>query len=82
MENKLKIGILIHSDAQTAWVHKMLENIIASDYAEISLIIRKKADKVNDSSSSKLKKYYRNLWYFIYAKLDELFLMHILPPLN
>lgn len=73
MENKLKIGILIHSDAQTAWVHKMLENIIASDYAEISLIIRKKADKVNDSSSSKLKKYYRNLWYFIYVKLDELF---------
>jgi len=73
VENKLKIGILIHSDAQTAWVHKMLENIIASDYAEISLIIRKNADKVIDSSSSKLEKYYRNIWYYIYTKLDEQF---------
>jgi hypothetical protein len=37
--NKLKIGLLLDSLQQPAWVRRMLQRIAISDYAEISLIV-------------------------------------------
>ena len=71
--NKLKIGILIHSDAQAAWVHKMLEKIVHSDYAEIVLVVRKVSSKPPAFPLSKFKNYFKHLIYFLYVKFDELF---------
>lgn len=71
--NKLKIGILIHSDAQTAWVYKMLERIVHSDYSEIALVIRKIPSNSSNASVSKWKSIFNHFMYFLYVKFDELF---------
>ncbi len=73
MKSKLKIGLLINSDVQAAWVKRMLEKILASDCAEIKLIIKKNTGAIKESPSSKLKIYFKNFWYFIYSRMDETF---------
>ena len=42
MKEKLRIGILIDDYLISAWVFKMLENIISSEHSEIVLSVKKK----------------------------------------
>jgi len=39
MNDKLKIGILVSSNSVQAWIYKAIEDLVASDYAELSLVV-------------------------------------------
>ena len=68
----LRIGLLIDSFSQRKWIHKIIEEIQASGFAEIVVLIKNEAESAPDPG--RLKSYWRNRNYLLYAfytKLDE-----------
>ena len=68
----LRIGLLIDSFVQRKWIHKVIEEIQASGFAEITVVIKNEASTPNQTG--RLKSYWRNRKYLLYAlyeKLDE-----------
>ena len=68
----LRIGLLIDSFSQRKWIHKIIEEIRASDFAEIVVLIKNEAE--SSQAQGRLKSYWRNRNYLLYAfytKLDE-----------
>ena len=73
LRRKLKVGVLIDSFVQPAWVYRMLEIIGGPDYAELGLVV------LNDSPApqrrgrvAKLIELRSNLLYIIYRNLEDL----------
>jgi hypothetical protein len=73
-KNKLKIGILLNSYEVSAWTLDMFENIIDSDYADITLVVINDSTpaKLNRSFISKLKANYGNIGQLFVRKLLDL----------
>jgi hypothetical protein len=68
----LRIGLLLDSFSQRKWIHKIIEDIQASDIAEIVVLIKNEAESA--AKQGRLKSYWRNrnyLLYALYTKLDE-----------
>jgi hypothetical protein len=68
----LRIGLLIDSFVQRKWIYKVIEEIQASGFAEITVVIKNEA--TSTPSHGRLKSYWRNrkfLLYALYEKLDE-----------
>ena len=68
----LRIGLLVDSFVQRAWIYKVIEEIQASGFAEVAVVIKNTAE--SPKQSSRLKSYCRNrkyLLYTLYGKIDE-----------
>lgn len=71
-DRPLRIGILIDSFVQRRWIYKVVEEIQASGFAEIAVVIKNEAP--SKPNPGRLKSYWRNRKYLLYAlyeKLDE-----------
>jgi hypothetical protein len=69
MKEKLKVGILLDNYLIPAWVYKLLEEIIHSDFAEIKLLVR------NSSTLSSITKKKKTLGFKIlkfHERIDRL----------
>jgi len=67
----LRIGILIDSFVQRKWIYKVIDEIQTSGIAEIVVVIKNEAQT---PPQSRLKSYWRNRKYLLYAlynKVDE-----------
>ena len=68
----LRIGLLIDSFSQRKWIHKIIEDIQSSGFAEIVVLIKNEAESA--PAQGRLKSYWQNrnyLLYALYTKLDE-----------
>ena len=73
MSRKLRVGLLLDSFIQPAWVNKMLETITASDYAELSLIVQNNAPApLRKGRLQRLWAARRSLAYVIYRNVENL----------
>jgi hypothetical protein len=80
-KSKLRIGLLLDDYNISAWLYKMIENIIISDYAEIVLVVinNNKKNITNNNILEKLKNnrgnisniMIRKILEFIYCKFIE-----------
>jgi hypothetical protein len=72
---KLRLGILIDSFTQPAWIYKLIEDIQGSRVARVALVIKNSPLETSDTKSkSKLSRYWENrdtLLYSLYMKVDE-----------
>lgn len=71
MRLPLRIGLLIDSFVQRKWIHKVIQDIQSSGFAEITVVIKNEGQK---PQQGRLKSYWRNrkyLLYAIYEKIDE-----------
>ncbi len=72
---KLRIGLLVDSLQQPAWVAKMLDLIARSDYAEICLIVQNATPiSVQGSRFRRLWRTRANLLFRVFEKLERSFL--------
>ncbi len=72
-QNKLRIGLLLDDESACLWVYKMLEQIHLGDYAEIVLIVKKKASEQPQSVFNK-RKNLPFLFNNLYKKFERSFL--------
>ena len=73
MHEKLLIGLLVDSHQIPHWAYTMIEKIVGSNYAEITLVVRKDATSLEDetqcrNSSDK----FETLFFSVAYKLDKL----------
>ncbi len=83
-QRRLRIGLLLDSDVQPLWVCRIIEQICASDFAEVALVIKNASVSTASSSSSgqkkktnvaqKLRGHRGHLLYALYTKLDDHFM--------
>lgn len=69
----LRIGLLIDSFVQRQWIYKVIEEIQSSGFAEVAVVIKNEASSTTPKQG-RLKSYWRNrnyLLYALYEKLDE-----------
>ncbi|MDC6363545.1 MULTISPECIES: glucosamine inositolphosphorylceramide transferase family protein [Flavobacteriaceae] len=72
MKQKLKIGVLIDQYQISSWENSILQELVNSPYAEITVLVKKKVGKTTqDTFSEKLKKYGRVFLYEQYMKLEQ-----------
>src|SRR5918999_925689 len=67
----LRIGLLVDSFVQRRWIYKVIEEIQASGFAEVAVVIKNTAES---PKQSRLKSYWRNrkyLLYTLYGKIDD-----------
>ena len=67
----MRIGLLIDSFVQPGWNYKVIEDIQASGFAEVAVVIKNTAAS---PAQGRLKSYWRNrkyLLYTLYGKIDE-----------
>jgi hypothetical protein len=67
---KLRIGILIDSVQQPAWVRTMLERIAHSDHAELSLVVQNEASRPRLGLLGKLRTHHRIFMYLLLERLE------------
>ncbi len=68
----LRIGLLIDSFVQRKWIHQVIEEIQASGFAEVAVVIKNEAP--SKPAQGRLKSYWENrnhLLYALYGKIDE-----------
>lgn len=68
----LRIGLLIDSFVQRKWIHQVVEEIQASGFAEVVVVIKNEAP--SKPAQGRLKSYWQNrnyLLYTLYGKIDE-----------
>ncbi len=68
----LRIGLLVDSFVQRKWIHQVVEEIQASGFAEVVVVIKNEAPP--KPSQGRLKSYWQNrkyLLYALYGKIDE-----------
>ena len=68
----LRIGLLVDSFVQRRWIHKVIEEIQASGFAEVAVVIKNTAE--SGPKQGRLKSYWRNrkyLLYTLYGKIDD-----------
>lgn len=68
----LRIGLLLDSFVQRKWIHQVIEEIHASGFAEVVVVIKNEAPP--KPSQGRLKSYWQNrnyLLYALYGKIDE-----------
>ncbi|HOW09261.1 MAG TPA: hypothetical protein PLX08_05585 [Bacteroidales bacterium] len=68
MDSKLKTGIIISGSSVQAWVYKVIEDLVASDFAELALVIYCNDPNVSSGSSQNSEP----LISRIHGKLDRL----------
>ena len=69
----LRVGLLLDSFVQREWIYKLIEDIQASDIAEVVAVVKNEAQT---RPQNRLKSYWRNrqyLLYTLYSKIDEKF---------
>jgi hypothetical protein len=72
MKQKLKIGVLIDQYQISSWENSILQELVNSPYAEITVLVKKKVGKAAEETfSQKLKKYGRVFLYEQYMKLEQ-----------
>jgi hypothetical protein len=72
-QKPLRIGLLIDSFVQRQWIHRVVEEIQSSGFAEISVVIKNEAS-TSTPKQGRLRNYWRNRNYLLYAlynKFDE-----------
>lgn len=74
MNNKLKIAILLDSKSVQAWVYKVIEDLVASDYADLALVVYcnslNGAAGSSENSGSLINRLQRKLDMFLFRKAD------------
>jgi hypothetical protein len=68
----LRIGLLLDSFVQRKWIHQVVEEIQASGFAEVVVVIKNEAPP--KPQQGRLKSYWQNrnyLLYALYGKIDE-----------
>ena len=71
-KRKLKVGLLIDGYKVPLWAYKMIEQIVLSDYAEVSLIVRKqKSIQKKESFFNKIRSNRHELLFRAYSKLED-----------
>lgn len=68
----VRIGLLLDSFVQRKWIHQVVEEIQASGFAEVVVVIKNEAPA--KPSQGRLKSYWQNrnyLLYALYGKIDE-----------
>lgn len=69
----LRIGLLLDSFVQRKWIHHVVEEIQASGFAEVVVVIKNEAPP-STPSQGRLASYWQNrnyLLYALYGKIDE-----------
>lgn len=69
---RLRVGLLIDSFTQPRWIAKIVEDIQASNFADVRLIVK---NEQNDQPRSRFRAYWKNRSYLLYAfynRLDNL----------
>jgi hypothetical protein len=83
MNEKLKIGILLNSKNVLAWIYKVMEDIVASDYAELILIVYcndlKRSAGSPENSGSLISRLQRKLDMLLFSRTDG---YNVLKDLN
>lgn len=69
--NKIRVGILIDSFEQRAWVYDMLKRIKQSDYAEIDLVVQNSALQPKQNRLSRIVQNYQYWLFNLYSRLDK-----------
>ena len=69
---KLKVGLLIDQNMVPHWVYTMIQQILKSDYAEITLIIQNDSIAPKQTFISKLIYTFRFLLFSLYIRLDKI----------
>lgn len=69
----LRVGLLIDSFQQPAWVRRMVEEIRGSGVAELSVVVRNLADPYPPpkDTADKVRRLLKNLVYQMYMRVDE-----------
>lgn len=67
----LRIGLLLDSYTVEAWQHRMIERIVASHYATISLLVVNGAPQPASSPLDKLWQKRSRIGYFVLNKIDQ-----------
>ena len=71
-KRKLKVGLLIDSYKVPLWAYKMIEQIVQSNYAKVSLIVRKqKSIQKKESFFNKIRSNRHELLFRVYSKLED-----------
>lgn len=72
---RLRVGLLLDSFAQPRWVCRVVEEIRASEFAEVVLVVKNaaagKAARSRRSTLRRLKENRNHLLYSLYTKLDD-----------
>lgn len=71
--NKLKVGVLINEQNITAWNYAILERLIALDFVDIALIVKRKSSNQKKSFVFKVITNRSSLLWMLYQKLDQKF---------
>ncbi|HEX3187387.1 MAG TPA: hypothetical protein VHQ94_21490 [Pyrinomonadaceae bacterium] len=66
----LRIGVLIDSFVQRKWIHQVISEIQSSAIAQIAVVIKNEAAGPQESAG-RLKSYWRNRQYLLYALYDK-----------
>ena len=67
----LRIGLLIDSFVQRSWIHQVVSEIQASDFARVVVVIKNEAPAAQPSAG-RLQNYWRNRDYLLYALYDKI----------
>src|SRR4051812_48565771 len=75
---RLRVGLLLDSYAQPCWVRRVVEEIQASDFAEVALVVLNRSHAAAAASNGDRASLPRRAWdnrerflYALYTKLDE-----------
>jgi hypothetical protein len=69
--DKIKVGLLIDSFFVPAWIYETIKRITESDYATISLVIKKQSELPAKHQQRKLYSGFNFLAYNLYRKLEN-----------
>jgi len=71
-KKKIRVGLMLDSYLVPAWFYEMIEWIVGSNYAEVSLVVMNNAEALPKPSLAKRVWRKRNeLLYFLYRKLED-----------
>ena len=68
----LRVGLLIDSFTQPRWVSKIIDDLRASSFAEVCLVVKNEATEHEAPRRGRLQTYWQNRNYLLYALYDRL----------
>lgn len=71
-KKKIRIGLLLNDYQVSFWIFKMVEILSSSNYAEISLVVKRNSEKKNNSSRNKFWNNRSHILYIIFIKIESI----------
>ncbi len=67
----LKVGLLVDSLTVPAWVERVVSELVAADWAEVSVVVRNTAKSPPRSFGQRLQSIRKNFLYALYTRFDK-----------